>query len=162
MNFWVIGTDHTFQHSEKGFEALVRGLIGLQFFEPLRAIAEEYAENIGGSTCQKIAQERGLHWYNLDMTLEEKRAAGILAEQRSRPMFQESFAFRLPSDDVREDAWVKKLMSSAQGTTLVICGYLHFEPLVQKLRAQGHAVDKRVYLQTVPEIRVFGSSQTED
>ena len=97
-------------------------------------------------------------WYNLDMTSEEKRAVGILAEQLGRPMmFQESVAVRLPSDDVREDPWAKKLSSSAPGTTLAVCGYLHFESLVQKLRAAGHIVDKRVYLETVPEIRAISS-----
>lgn len=159
MNFLVIGTDHRVQQGDKGFEGLVRGLIEYQFFEPLEAIAEEYAANVGISVCQRVAQERGLRWYNLDMTPEEKRAAGILVEQRSRPMmFQESVACRLPSDDVREDAWVKKLASSAPGTTLVVCGYLHFEPLVQKLRAKGYVVDKRVFLETVPEIRDFQNS----
>jgi hypothetical protein len=154
----VIGTDHTVQQAEKGFEGLLRGLIEREFFEPLKAIAEEYADNIGTSICQRLAGERGLLWYNLDMTSEEKRAVGILAEQLGRPMmFQESVAVRLPSDDVREDPWAKKLSSSAPGTTLAVCGYLHFESLVQKLRAAGHIVDKRVYLETVPEIRAISS-----
>jgi hypothetical protein len=157
MNFVVIGTDHTVQQAEKGFEGLLRGLIEREFFEPLKAIAEEYADNIGTSICQRLAEERGLLWYNLDMSSEEKHAAGILVEQRSRPISQESVAFRLASDDVREDAWVKKLASSAPGTTLVVCGYLHFESLVQKLRAKCHIVDKRVYLETVPEIRALST-----
>jgi uncharacterized protein YbaP (TraB family) len=90
------------------------------------------------------------------MTIEEKQAAGILEEQLNRPgMFQEMSACRIPSDDIREEAWVEKLTSAASGTTLVICGYLHFEPLVQKLRARGHLVDKRVYLETVPTIRTL-------
>src|SRR5450759_3872767 len=39
-----------------------------------------------------------------------------------------------------------KLINSASGTTLVICGYLHYESLVRKLREKGHTVDRRVYL----------------
>ena len=57
------------------------------------------------------------------------------------------------SDDVREEAWVERLVMNASGTTIVICGYLHFESLAKKLRARGHTVDQRVYLETVPEIR---------
>jgi hypothetical protein len=86
MNFVVIGTDHTVQQAEKGFEGLLRGWIEREFFEPLKAIAEEYADNIGTSICQRLAEERGSLWYNLDMTSDEKRAAELLAEQRSRPM----------------------------------------------------------------------------
>lgn len=97
----------------------------------------------------------GAIWFNLDMTTQEKQTAGILEEQRNRPgMFQETVSYRVPSDDIREEAWVDKLIEAASGTTLVICGYLHFESLVQKLRARGHTVDKRVYLETVPTIKL--------
>lgn len=158
MPFLVIGTDHTVQQSDRGFEGLLRGLIAPEYFEPLKAIAEEYGDKIGTSICQVIAKEQGLLWYNLDVTSAERQAAGILAEQQNRPgMFQEAVTYRIPSDDVREDAWVQKLVSSASGTTLAVCGYLHFESLVQKLRAKGHLVDKRVYLETVPEIRIAGA-----
>jgi hypothetical protein len=154
LSFVVIGTDHRFQHAEHGFEALLRAWLQMVFFEPLTAIAEEYHESIGAnSTASRLAIEHGLRWYNLDMTTAEKASAGILEAQRSRPgMFQEGVTFRIPSDDVREEAWVSKLVESASGTTFVICGYLHFESLVAKLRAMGYAVDKRVYLETVPRI----------
>lgn len=155
MNFVVIGTDHLMQDSEPGFEGLLRAWLDRQFFEPLEAIAEEHSEreHTNRSIGQRLAHERGLRWYNLDMTSEEKHEAGILNEQRGRPISQETLAFRLPSDDVREEVWFKKLVASGSGTTLVICGYLHFEPLVKRLREHGCAVDKRIYLETVPEIR---------
>lgn len=158
MNFVVIGTDHRMQHSEAGFEGLLRAWLAREFFEPLEAIAEEHIEreHTHESIGQRLAHERDLRWYNLDMTSEEKQQAGILNEQRGRPMSEEEgLAYRVPSDDVREDAWIQKLTSSGSGTTLVICGYLHFEPLVKRLRTKGHAVDKRVYLETVPEIRMI-------
>jgi hypothetical protein len=155
MNFVVIGTDHRMQDSEAGLEGLLRAWLAREFFEPLEAIAEEHSdrEHTNRSIGQRLARERGLHWYNLDMTSDEKYAAGIMSEQRSRPISEDGLAFRVHSDDLREAAWVKKLIGSGSGTTLVICGYLHFEPLVRRLRAQGYAVDKRVYLETVPEIR---------
>jgi uncharacterized protein YbaP (TraB family) len=145
------------QHSESGLEALMQAWLKRDYFEGLTAIAEEYHEAIGGpSVAQRLARDCQLNWYNLDMTIEEKQAASILEEQLNRPgMFQEMSACRIPSDDIREEAWVEKLTSAASGTTLVICGYLHFEPLVQKLRARGHLVDQRVYLETVPTIRTL-------
>lgn len=96
-----------------------------------------------------------MRWYNLDMTTEEKSSSGILQEQRSRPFSQDFLAYRVPSDEVREAAWVEKLLNSGSEmrTTLVICGYVHFDCLVKRLRAKGHVVDARVYLETVPEIR---------
>ncbi len=143
------------QNSDSGFEALVKALLEKDFFEPLTAIAEEFHEAIGSSSvAQRLAHDRQLRWYNVDMTTQEKHDAGILEDQMNRPgMFQGAITYRVRSDDIREEAWVKKLIEAASGTTLVICGYLHFEPLVQKLRARGHTVDKRVYLETVPTIK---------
>jgi len=156
MNFVVIGTDHRMQHSEPGFEALLRTWLDQRYFEPLTAIAEEYHESIGSSSvAQRLAKDRQLRWCNLDMTTQEKETAGILEEQRARPgMFHETITYRVPSDEIREEAWVRKLIEVGTGTTLVVCGYLHFESLVQRLRARGHTVDKRVYLETVPTIKL--------
>lgn len=156
MNFVVVGTDHRMQNSEAGFEGLLRGLAEMNFFEPLEAIAEECAENIDSSIGQRLARERSLRWYNLDMTTAEKFAAGILEEQRGRPILSESIAFRVPSDTIREKAWTQKLATSGFRTSLVICGYLHFASLVSMLLREGHAVDRRVYLETVPEIKCIG------
>jgi hypothetical protein len=143
------------QHSEAGFAGLLRAWIGLRYVEPLTAIAEEYHQAIGhSSVAQKLAEEHSLRWYNLDMTIQEKQNAGILEDQGNRPsMFQATIAVRVCSDEIREDAWVEKLIRSASGTTLAICGYLHFESLIQKLRAKGRDIDKRVYLETVPVIQ---------
>jgi hypothetical protein len=152
LGFVVIGTDHRMQNSEAGFEGMLRAWASKRFFEPLVAIAEEYHENIGGSVGQLLASEFGLRWYNVDMTAEEKRKAGIQEEQLSRPKETEAVAYRVPTDEIREQARIEKLISSGPGTTIVICGYFHFEPLVRKLRANGQSVDARVYLDSVPAI----------
>jgi hypothetical protein len=154
VNFVVIGTDHRLQHSDRRLRGLLRAILEQQHFEPLNAIAEEYHEKIGASSvAQSLANEHQLRWYNLDMTMQEKQDAGILKEQLNRPgKFQSNVTYRLPSDDVRESAWVEKLTPDAVGTTIVICGYLHFEALVHKLRERNCAVDKLVLLETVPAI----------
>jgi len=66
MNFLVIGTDHRMQGAECGFEGLLRALVGQQFFEPLKAIGEEYHEKIGGSIGQQLAKERGVRWFDIE------------------------------------------------------------------------------------------------
>jgi len=155
MSFVVIGTQHEFQGREAGFEGMLRALLDQRWIEPLTAIAEEFDEAIGDSSvAQRLAFERHLCWCNVDMTRREKQDAGILQEQDERLERQkDGNTYRVPSDDVRENWWVEKLVRSCAGTTLVICGYLHFEPLVQKLGAKGHRVyDRRVYLSTVPTI----------
>jgi hypothetical protein len=155
MNFVVFGIDHRMQHSEPGLDGMLHAWASKEFFEPLVAIGEEYADQIGGSIGQRLAADLGLRWFNIDMTSDEKHRAGILEEQQSRPKETEAVAYRVPSDEVRERAWVEKLTSSDPGTTIVICGYIHFEPLVRMLRATGNALDPRAYLDTVPEIKLL-------
>jgi hypothetical protein len=140
-SFVVIGTDHNFQERDPGFEGMLRALLSRNFFEPLIGIAEEYHDKLGDSICQRLAAERGLLWYN------------VLDDQFRRPISTDEIAYRVQSDDVREQAWIEKLISSESGTTFVICGYVHFVAIVKKLRARGHTVDTRVYLDSVPEIR---------
>ena len=153
MNFVVIGTDHNMQSRDPGLEGLLSAFAKLEYMERLNTIAEEYHGKIGHSIAQRLAEEKSWRWYNLDMSTEEKQEAGILEDQRSRPKSECAIAFRVRTDDRREEAWTQKLIESGLGTTLVICGYVHFESLVSKLRERGHTVDSRVYLETVPQIK---------
>jgi len=161
MSFVVVGTDHRFQDHDPGFEGILKALLAQKYFEPMVAVAEEYPEEYKVSSIgQRLAEIHQLRWFSLDMTVLEKAAAGILKEQMNRPnMFEEGAACRVPSDEIREAAWVEKLEPGGPGSSLVICGYLHFEALVQKLRAKGHVVDKRVYLETVPKIELCIGSE---
>jgi hypothetical protein len=159
MNFVVIGIDHRAQTSDCGLEALLGALLDRGHFEPLTAIAEEWDTTKGESIGQRLAGERGLHWYNPDLTKEEKAAARILDEQTARRKLRG--VFRVPSDAVREAAWVERLSPSEHGTTFVICGYLHFEALVARLRLGGSVVETRVYIDVVPEIRTLTSEELQ-
>jgi hypothetical protein len=157
MNFIVVGTDHRFQRREPGLCGLLRALLGQRYVVEFGAIAEELHEDIGGPTiAQLLAKRYKLCWYNLDMTMVEKQEAGIWKEQKSRPtLCAATTVWRVPSDGLREDAWVAKLIASPSCNTLVICGYLHLEALAKRLTAGGCTVDKRVYLETVPTIQLM-------
>jgi hypothetical protein len=159
MNFVVIGTDHRAQPSDCGLEALIGALLDRTHYEPLVAIAEEWDETKGQSICQRLADERNLCWYNPDLTTEEKRALGILDEQVARRAL--AGAFRVASDEVREEAMANRLSKSEPGTTFVLCGYVHFESLVTKLRAKGNVVETRVYLLAVPDIKNLSSAELQ-
>ena len=130
MNFIVIGTAHEFQNRDRGLEGILRAFLDEHYIEPLVGIAEEFHDAIGDSSlAQRLAFERHLCWWNIDMTDREKTDAGILQEQEDRrKMEREGIAYRVPSDDTREDAWVEKLVRSASGTTLVLCGSPHRLP----------------------------------
>jgi hypothetical protein len=170
MNFLVIGVNHGLQEYDLGFLGMLSGLLKNQRKDELVAIAEEYRGKPAESPICQLATERGLNWYNVDMSDEEKKQAGISEDQQNRgpsggivtqekeqeimDYIEGNTAYRVPTDDIREQKWVEKLVSSEAGTTLVICGYVHFEPLVEKLRAKGCAVDTRVYLKTIPEIKL--------
>jgi hypothetical protein len=143
------------QNSERGFEGMLRAWASTPFILPLVAIAEEYDDKIGHSIGKRLAAELGVRWHNFDMTTEERHKAGIMEEQLSRPTSTDDVAYRIPSDVVRERAWIEKLTKPGSGTTIVICGYVHYKALVRKLRADGHSVDGRVYLDYIPEIRDF-------
>jgi hypothetical protein len=158
MNFLVIGTDHGLQERDPGFEGLLRALVKINFIQPLAAVGEEFGRKMSEATvARRVADEAGLRWINIDMTLEEREEAGILQDQRSRPISTNRICTRVPSDDIREEEWVRRLTESGEGTTIVICGYLHFDALVEKLRSQEHTVDQRVYLETLPRIEAVAS-----
>jgi len=155
MNFVVIGTDHGFQERDPGLEGLLRAFVKIGFIEPpLSAIGEEYGKKMQEPTIAKrVADDAGLGWFNIDMSIEEREAADILEDQRSRPISTETVCYRVSSDEIREEEWVRRLTDGGPGTVIVVCGYLHSGALAAKLRLKGHAVDHRVYLQAVPEIR---------
>jgi hypothetical protein len=157
MHFVVIGTDHRLQLNDPGLEGLLERWCDQRFLEPLSAIAEEFHSNIGTeSVGMRLAKKRSIRWFQIDMTTDERLAAGIAEAQHSRPsMFQDGVCCRIPSDLIREEFWVRKLTDGALGTTLVICGYLHYAALVERLRVLGHPVDSRVYLEVVPSIEFF-------
>jgi hypothetical protein len=105
---------------------------------------------MGKSVAQCIAVEHHIEWLSVDMTPEEKVAAGISEEQRARR--ESGRQVRAPSDEIREQAWIEKLEASGKQHVLVVCGYLHLEVLVQKLKFRGHETGQRVYLEIVPDI----------
>jgi hypothetical protein len=151
MTFEVIGTDHRFQQRDVGLHHLLESFFELQYFAgPIQLIAEESDNRWGNSVARNIAVEHHIEWLSVDMTPEEKAAAGIAEEQPARR--ESGRQVRVPSDDIREQAWVEKLEASGKEHILVVCGYLHLEGLVQKLKIRGHETAQRVYLETVPDI----------
>ena len=151
MTFEVIGTDHRFQQRDLGLHRLLESFFEMRYFAgPIQLMAEEWHEQWGKSVAQNIAVEHHIEWLSVDMTPEEKIAAGIAEEQRTRR--ESGRQVKVPSDEIRVQAWVEKLEASGKEHILVVCGYLHLEDLVQKLKIRGHETAQRVYLESVPDI----------
>src|ERR1022692_1181172 len=74
----------------------------------------------------------------IDMQEDERVRAGIYDEQENR-----NGDVRLPSDDIREDYWIKQISEEAKETdsVLVICGWKHLQQLAAKFRRAGRDVE---------------------
>jgi len=151
MTFEVIGTDHRFQLRDLGLQRLLESFFEMKYFAgPIQLIAEEWDEQWGKSAAHKIADEHRIDWLSVDMAPEEKVEAGIADEQRTRR--ESGRQVRVPSDEIREQAWIEKLETCGEKHVLVVCGYLHLDGLVRKLKMRGHETAQRVYLESVPDI----------
>ena len=94
--------------------------------------------------------EPAILWRNIDMTDDERRAKGIFDEQDDRPQrlvfndgpMPEMIWDRIPSDCIREDFFVSRILETANGDgrVLVLLGNGHAAPVTDKLRAIGHTV----------------------
>jgi hypothetical protein len=82
-----------------------------------------------------------------------KDIASIAVELNAEYLEQSAPASQKISSLLTRLADTPAVTMPTSGTILIICGYLHFEALVQKLKVKGHSVDKRVYLETVPLIK---------
>jgi hypothetical protein len=95
-------------------------------------------------------KEPAIPWRNIDMTEDDRRAAGIsdqLADRPERLVFgdgpmPERILDRVPSDAVREKFFVNRIVDEnhSDGTVLVLLGNEHVAPVKEKLSAIGHTV----------------------
>jgi hypothetical protein len=114
------------------------------------AILEEWSRTEMTIAHQLSCQnEPAIPWQNIDMTDDERRAAGIFNVQWYRPghpdwseMPPSWIQDRIPSDEVREDFFVSRILESndSNGKVLVLLGNMHVTPVAEKLRAMGHNV----------------------
>jgi hypothetical protein len=130
--------------------ALKERLLSLLGEEEISVILEEWPRP-EMTIARDIAGDRqpAMSWHNIDMTDDERRAAGIFDEQRNRPghadwsdMPPSWIRDRVPSDAVREDFFANRIIEASEGsgTAVVLLGIDHVLPVAEKLRAMGHTV----------------------
>jgi hypothetical protein len=94
--------------------------------------------------------EPAIPWHNIDMTDDERRAAGIFDAQRNRPghadwsdMPPSWIRDRIPSDEVREGFFVNRILeaNASDGKVLVLLGNMHATQVAEKLCQMGHIIE---------------------
>jgi hypothetical protein len=144
MKILVLGLDHRIQETcdyfpnprKDKYEALLRHLvedhavefIGVETFADKETIAQKAANSLTGVHCEPA-----------EMSLEQRAALGIAEEQKCRP----SENVRVLSDTIREAymVWRTITKAGAAQSSLILCGRLRTEALVELFQNAGHEAE---------------------
>ena len=158
MKIVIIGVDHKSQGSSTELKNL---LTALTESEPITVICEE-APGQSATFVQQIAQDRGIPWIQIDMTIQQRKDIGIDDKMCSRfdlsfpldengmPMFgldSDGDPIPIPvyaekEDGMREHFWLDRIEEmKMEGTAIIVCGGLHARPLAEKAQQRGHTTD---------------------
>jgi hypothetical protein len=117
----------------------------------VQRVFEESAQ--GRETIAAIVASRNvpsIKWVNIDMTTEQRLAAGIYQALKRRPGGPDLPAnpgvwidYRIPEDDVREKYFIDRITSECQTcqSALLVVGDMHAEAIAETLRGLGHTAD---------------------
>jgi hypothetical protein len=111
-------------------------------------IAEE-AFGLPTTVAQRLACKLDKPWIQIDMSIAERKLAGIYDGLRARKHKIDPFGIvpgeseqYLPREDrIRETEWVERITAKPVETVLCLCGFLHVEPFADKLKAKGCDVE---------------------
>ena len=161
MNVLIVSVEnHTTQMLEaqtdtphlRARKLALKELLESQLAEGKTPVILEEWSRLGMTIAHQLAcrNEPAILWRNIDMNDDERRAAGIFDEQNDRPQrpvfsegpMPEMIWDRVPSDCIREDFFVSRILETANGDgrVLVLLGNGHVAPVAKKLRATGHTV----------------------
>jgi len=151
----VVGTDHRLQSSDTALKAHLAHLARNHNFG---LVAEECAAD-ASTVAGQVASSLGVPHLPIDMTDAERKEAGIYDRLCIRPKmrfdpasgYQEEHVYLRHADGVRENFWLDKIEAiTCEGQVLVVCGYLHLDPLSEKARRRRHRVTKTVFPEDLP------------
>lgn len=156
----ILGTDHKLQPSDSGLKQKVESLIREN---GVSLIAEEVdADHLSQvkSVAKDIAEaSRGqIAWLSIDMTSDQRRAAGIYDRLCIRPiplldlttgLGSEQRVYLKHADGIREEFWLAQIkQAKPSNSVLIICGDMHVDFLADKAMGLGWRVTKDRYLPT--------------
>jgi hypothetical protein len=101
----------------------------------------EEATGLPAKACvEALADELGVHWENMDLTLEERKNVPDSALTSVYDTLQD-----LTLHSLRESAWIAKACERVVKSGLLIVGMGHVISLGEKLRASNFEVEAHVY-----------------
>lgn len=172
MNILIISIDHSFQIVEEEIDSAqlrtqkraLRELLQIYLAGHKVAMIFEESSPSQVSIADRLASHNdpAILWHNINMTNDERQAAGILDALENRPVHlvpeggtrRILIQDRIPEDVIRENFFVNKILegTDSDGKILVLLGNMHVIPVAEKLRAMGHSVDLRDELMPIVHI----------
>lgn len=122
---------------DSAFDARLRELIGDHSVD---CILEE-ASGLPQKACvEALADELGIRWANIDLTVEERSLVPDSALTGQYDTLQD-----LTLHSQRESAWVARISEMVEYSGLLIVGLCHLLSIGEKLRAVDFEVEAHVY-----------------
>jgi hypothetical protein len=145
MKVTLIGVSHEVQWRDQTgyFRDVISKLIGA-----VDLIAEE-SVGLPTTVAQRLAFKFDKPWIEIDMTIVERKLAGIydaLIARATPPI--DAFhnigmqCLYLPHEDgEREKEWLRRILRHRVDTVLCICGFMHIGPFAKKLEEKGCIIE---------------------
>jgi hypothetical protein len=136
----IFGTHHQFQCDssiDSAFDTRLRELIA---DHQVDCILEEATGLPAKSCVQLLADQLGIRWANVDLTLEERKVMPDAALTAKYDTLQDSTLHSR-----RESAWVAKSSEMVVNSGLIIVGLCHVFSVAEKLRVTDFEVETHVY-----------------
>ena len=122
---------------DSAFDVRLRELIQDHKFD---CILEEATGLPAKSCVELVADEFGIHWDNIDLTIAERKKTPDSALNGKYDTLQD-----LTLHSTREAAWVANISATVVQSGLVIVGLCHVVSLGEKLTELGFEVESHVY-----------------
>jgi hypothetical protein len=132
----IFATHHQFQSDvpmDSHFHANLHVLIGQHKID---TICEEATGLTPKSCVELLADELGLKWRNIDLSIEERKLTPDTGDGDS---LQDLNLY-----EQRESAWVERISEAVANSGLLICGLCHAFTIAEKLR-DSFELEVRVY-----------------
>jgi len=136
----LFATQHQFQLDspmDSAFDGRLRELI--QDHE-VDCILEEATGLQPKSCVELLADELKIHWYNMDLSVEERKNTPDAALTSKYDTLQD-----LTLHSTRESAWVQNISETVAQSGLVLVGLCHLLSMGEKLRALDFEVEAHLY-----------------
>jgi hypothetical protein len=148
MKILLLGLNHELQWKDPTGD--LKKFLGQQFKSSSIGLVAEEARSLPTTVAQRLASQYDKPWMDIDLSSADLKLAGIydeLQKRRHLPIDPSVNSDRreeyLPNaDGIRETEWVRRILSHRVDLVLCLFGFLHVDPLKQKLEEKGCCVER--------------------